>query len=331
MLRFLKSNTPVLMALNVLLVVLTRLIWLVAPVDIHPLYQHQEPLSAWLFERLLFHFQPAFFVIAGGVFTFLQSLMVNNLINRHKATGKRNYLGGILFILMTTFFREFLLFTPVQIALFFLLIICDKIFRLVRPEKQSGEIFDLGFLSALAALFYAPSVLFLPLALIGIYTMRPFSFRELWIVLFGMTAVVFTVFTYYFCNDRLMDLKYVLVTVSQPHLGVLAHLTNWDIGILIWMGLLTIAAILGVQGVLYASSIQIRKFTGVITVSALIAVLSAALCSNFSWAHLTLLALPMSFLLCLFFVESKESRVLTILLTILFLSVPLVQYGPFIF
>ncbi|MFN8276208.1 MAG: hypothetical protein U0T84_01875 [Chitinophagales bacterium] len=330
-LRFLKSNSPILLALNVLLVLLTRLIFVVAPVDVDRLWLHHEPLAALTFSWLRPILPDAAFVAVGAVVSMLLSLMLNQLVNENKVATKRTYLPGILFLVFAGFFNEFLIFSPAQIALYFLFRISSKVFRLTRPEKHLGDIFDTGLLSMLSTLFYFPSIVYVPLALIGIYTMRPFSFRDLWLVLSGFLTALFCVFCYYYGQNRPGALVLAMLNFLNGHSFEFGMMQAMDIARLVWLGLLLLAAIVLVQGVLYSSSIQTRKYTGYITITSLAIIIGAVLAMRFDYSHLVLLTLPLGFLWSLLFVESRDSLFLDITFVVLFLSAPGLQWAAVLF
>ncbi len=82
-------------------------------------------------------------------------------MNEQRMTAKKNFMAGWLFIMLTSIFTEGLVLSPVLIALTFIILACEKAFRLIKKEKMYGDIFDIGFLISLASFFYFPSLVLL--------------------------------------------------------------------------------------------------------------------------------------------------------------------------
>jgi hypothetical protein len=322
MLRVLKSNNPGLVVGNIVLIILYRIFFLSSSHDVSFLLHHTEPLSKFLFGFLhQVNLDGAFpLSILGGALCFVQSLLVNLIVNTHKVTSRKNYLGGLLFVIWSSFFNEFLVLSPAQIALTFLLFLFHKIFTLSKQEKLYGDIFDLGFLTSISILFYFPSAIFILIIFIGVYTVRTFSVREFSMILLGFGAVAFSVFTIYFWNDSLPSLFMDMINIQNRipfHWGIL-HTAQ--VGVLVWMLLITIWVFLNLPSLLSYTAIQIRKYAGVLMISYVLLLIATVLHFNFNLSHLILLTAPLSLLSCLYFVETKTEGIAGILFIVLILS-----------
>jgi hypothetical protein len=259
---------------------------------------------------------------------FIQALLINYIINANKMLNKKSYLGGLFFILFSSFFPESLFLSPASLALTFLIICIAKLFSLFKREKPSAEIFDVGFLIAIATMFYFPSILFLLLAYIGLATIRHFSYREWLIVLVGFLSPFFLLFTYYFWFDR---------TATLPGDVINLHPEGWLRAIPMshegWSSIAVIVVLTGMllvmlPGTLYSKLIQVRKFSSLLVFFIVFVGISFALQQTVNLSHLVLLALPLAIISSLVVMQIKSKLVSEVIHLILILLVLAGQFLP---
>jgi hypothetical protein len=312
------------------LIVLYRLAWFIHPFDISYIYRHAEPASKF-FIRLL-HIDTkrdaVWLLIGGGTLTFLECLLINNIINSHKVASKKNYLGGLLFAVFTALIPDCLVLSPALVSSLFLLICIDKIFRLARPEKLYGDIFDLGFYSGIAMLFYFPAVYFLLFVYAGFFIMRSVSIRESMMIMTGFLATFLVVFTVYFWFDSLPEMALDLVNVQYRLSFWSISLTHIQIAVLSWIVVLSLWVLVNVPGLLFSSVIQTRKYITILIINAAISLLIFPLLFNFNLSHLVFLFTSLSILYAVYFVETKTNLITEFLLIILILSSFIFEYLP---
>jgi hypothetical protein len=198
-------------------------------------------------------------LVLSAALCLVQAILVNEVVNANKILPKKNYLPGVLFIIFFSFFRENLWLTPSSIALTCMIICTGKIFGLVRNEKAYADIFDMGFLVAIATLFYFPSVLFIVFAYIGLATVRPFTYREWIITLMGFVSAFFLVFVIYFWNGHTDQLWKDLS--NSYYKGWLVGLNNLTANNYTMLGVLllcVVGALAFLPSVLYSTLIQVR-------------------------------------------------------------------------
>lgn len=331
MLSFFKSNNPTVVIFYIFYLVLFRVCFAFIPTDVNFVFEHREPLSALLF-RFLKNFSANYQIISlvlAGILCFVQALLINSIVNENKILAKKNYLAGAMFILFASFFKESLLLTPAYIALTFLILCAARIFSLIRKEKSYGDVFDVGFLIALATLFYFPAVLFILFAYIGLATVRPFNYREWTIVLLGFLSPLLVVFTFYYWNDKAAEL---LTDVTN------AHISGWlvrntfeltDKIVLVGMAICTLACLILLPASLYSSLIQVRKFANTLVVFIVLVFVSGSLQQTIHLSHLVLLALPLGIIASIVLMHIKRKLVSEVIHLILILLVLAGQFLTF--
>lgn len=330
MLNFFKSNNPGVVVFYIIYLVAFRLCFFFMPLDGGFVFTHTEPLSQLVFTGLkspLLHFAWLSPVLS-GVLCFAQALLINDIVNENKVLSKKNYLAGLLFIIVFSFFKESLLLTPASLALTFVILSIRTLFSLIRKEKAFGDVFDVGFLIALAGLFYFPAMLFVLFAFIGLGIIRAFAYRDWIIILLGFMAPFIVVFTWYFWFDKAGQL---LPDMANVHGRLwLAGFAFKPLDYLLFGALMLfmVAALVLLPGALYSSLIQVRKFsTALITLMFLIAV-AFVLQQTVHLSHWVLLSLPLAIIFSMVLMQIKNKLVSEVIHLILILLVLAGQYLP---
>ena len=272
-------------------------------------------------------FEPVSIAMA-AVLTFVQALLVNDMVNSNKVLPKKNYLAGAVFIIFSSFFKENLLLSPALISLTFIILATSKIFSLIKKEKSYADVFDVGFLIAIAALFYFPCVLLLVFAYIGLATVRSFNYREWTIVLLGFLSPFIIAFTFYYWNNQ-GDLFFTHVANIQPTGWLLR--TPLELVDKIMIGALVLctgACLVFLPASLYSSLIQVRKFANILVVLMLFVLAALLLQQTMRLNHLVLLALPLGVIAAIVFAQIKNKVVAEVIHLILILLVLAGQFLP---
>lgn len=293
--------------------------------------EHTEPLSSFLFVLLQSSggAVAAISIIGSGVLSFAQALLVNNIVNNNKILPRKSYVAGALFLVVSSFFLESLYLSAAQCSLTFLILCSGKIFSLVRKEKSYGDVFDVGFLVSVAALFYFPSVLFIVFAYFGMATVRPFLLREWVAVAVGFSAPLFLTFTCYFWSDiqgqMMSDIlnRTDLDWMNMPDFNIARKV------LLSTLGVILLSCLIFLPGALYASLIQVRKFINVLAVFVLVVLASVLLASRVELTHFIFLGLPLSIFLSVIFVHIKRNVIVEVIHIILLLLVLSMQFLPY--
>ena len=137
------------------------------------------------------------------VLVVLEAFILNYIVNENDAVSKKSYLPALLYIVFMSCDNSLLTLHPLIFSNLFLLFAINKIFHSYRKDIAFSQVFDAGFLISIGSLFYFPSVIFLPLACVGIVLFRPFVWREWIIFIIGAIIPYLFIFTYFFWNDSL--------------------------------------------------------------------------------------------------------------------------------
>ncbi len=330
MLTLFKSNNPAVVVLYVLYLALFRVFALYVHVDTTFVFAHSEPLSKIIFgllKNVLQRHEMVSYALS-GVLCFIQALLINNLINENKILPKKNYVGGLLFIIVFSFFKESLVLSPASLALTLIILSTQRIFSLIKKEKATGDIFDVGFLLSVATLIYFPCIVLVVFAFAGVAIVRPFAYREWAIVFVGLLSPFILLFTFYFWNDKTAMLFHDIANVHGKVWlkGPALLQTDWLLAGSLLVFILVSLVILPTA--LYSSLIQVRKFSTTLIVLIFLIGISFVLQQNKSLCHWALLALPLSVIFSMVLIQIKNKLVSEVIHLMLILLVLAGQYLP---
>lgn len=148
-----------------------------------------EPVQGGMFYYFLFDWlkgNPSASALISWAIVVIQGFMVNFLADRHRLSSERNWLPGAGYVLLASALPEFLFLSPPLVAATF---VCASFFSLFKTYKISEAqkiIFDAGFWTGTASLFYPPAAGLLLVSFLAINSMRPFKLREMAVLVLGV-------------------------------------------------------------------------------------------------------------------------------------------------
>lgn len=323
MLQLLRVNNPAIVFFSVWVSLLLHILLLFQPFDVTFVLKHSEPLSAPLFGWLNDVSGAAFFYVLcllGCIVQIIQAILINAILNEFKIISKHNYLGGLVFILCSSFDSQWLIFSPQQISTLLLIPVLYFIFTLSRQEKFYTQLFDLGFFAMLSVLFYFPSVFFLIFIFPALYSVRSFHLKEFFRVLIGLFTPVFVVYGVAYINDTLPNLWQWIINAENRQFLSLSYFTPSNIILLTLSGFWLLVGIVMIIAVPFSLSMQTRKMIGAISISTLLTVLFFFLPTWFSDAYWLLLSVSSSIFLAIVLSEMRNELIANIIFALLFLS-----------
>lgn len=330
MLSFFKSNNPGVVVFYIFYLAAFRLYALFGPLDANLFTGHSEPLTRASYSVLTALHATGVLpgLIFSGMLSFVQALLMNKLANDNKILPRKNYLAGLLYIIVISFFKEGLLLSPPMLALTFVILAAIRLFALIHKEKAAGDIFDVGFLVAVATLFYFPCIILVLFVIFGIATVRHFELKE-WVVAFiGFTTPFFLAFTWYFWHDETGFLMRNIASLQQGRWLTGASMSRVDAIVLGGVAVLTLLALAILPAALYSSLIQVRKYANILIVLMVLIVIAFFLQQKVNLSHWVLLALPLSVIFSIALVQMRRKAISELLHLMLILLVLTGQYLP---
>jgi hypothetical protein len=147
---------------------------------------------------------PLIQVIAGYLLVMVSVFILNRLLYSHNIVQKNTSLAGFVFMILMSYYPEFQTIQPVNIAVFFLLLILTQLLSSYNREEPLDLIYSAGFLITIGSFVYFPFSFFYGLILISFIFFRSGKWRE-WVSSFlGLLTPFLFLATYYFWDDHLM-------------------------------------------------------------------------------------------------------------------------------
>lgn len=154
------------------------------------------PVWGWLEGNSLYS------AVAAALLVFVQALWVNKLADEFRIPHDRGWLPGALYALAASSLADFWFLSPPLAAVIFVPLALRRAFRVYKQPAATALLFDIGFWTAVAALFYPPALYVLAALYAGINSLRSFKGREQLVLLSGILTPMFLAWVGSFWFDR---------------------------------------------------------------------------------------------------------------------------------
>ena len=237
-----------------------------------PLTQTEDHfLYTWLVNILSpLNLSPVVYMLAAFILLYTQAILFNRICNAQKIFAKPNFLPGMSYLLITSLFVEWNVFSAPLLVNSCLVWLFYRFIILSGAQKPGSAIFNIGFIMGIITLLYEPALIFILLTWIAIFMMRPFHFREWLINVLGITT------PYYFLAIILYLSNQWDWAKLQPHISFGLPAIPSSIFVTISLILLVLPFIIGgflVQANLSKMFIQVRKSWSLLLLFVIVATL----------------------------------------------------------
>jgi Family of unknown function (DUF6427) len=134
------------------------------------------------------------YVILTYLLLFSQAMQLNKLINDYRMTQKVTFLPAASYMLLTSLFPEWNVFSAPLLVNSLVLMVFMMLFKLYNQSNVKGSIYNIGLTIGLSTFIFWPSILLFGWLLLGLLVIRTFRINEWLICLVG----VLTPFYFYF-------------------------------------------------------------------------------------------------------------------------------------
>jgi hypothetical protein len=167
------------------------------------------------------------YYLVATVLTYLQAIMVYRISIRTDIFLERTYIPALVYILISSWFFEFLTLSPALMATTFLIAVFGKTIRHIREPLAEDEILIMGSQVGVAALCYLPSLLFILVPIVAFLLYSGTTARQYALIIFGLVLPFSLVYVYYFWFDNGTDFYYnfILASFTLPSVSYLGFQT----------------------------------------------------------------------------------------------------------
>ena len=260
----------------------------------------------------------------------LQGILINVVVAENRLTKEVNLFPGLIYILVASLFLEFLHLSPLHLANTFLIIVLMEVMATYKKPNAADRIFNAGFWTAVASLFYFSYSIFLILIFVALNILRAFNFKERLMYLVGATVPYILSGIYYFWHDQL---DYFIKKQFAENISYLDFQMSVETMTYVKIGLFSIlilAVLLSYGSYTFKQNIQIQKKISILFWAIIIGAFSVLFQSKIQLDHLLILAVPIGFLFSFNF-TNMSSRFAELLHFFILVIVFVLQYQSFIF
>ena len=305
MIGIFKQKTPA----NILVLLLFGLL-LKLPMFLHPHPITIQPKDGILFQSILKFLAPAgssspvIYSILAFILLFTQAISLTKIINDDRMMYRSNFLPGMAYILITSFFPEWNYFSAPLLVNSILIFVLGWLFKIYNQPKAKGMVFNIGLAIGISSFIFFPSITFVIWVLFALMVMRPFRLNEWVMGLLGITT------PYYFYGIYLFFTGQWKLEKIMPYLSV--HMPSLQQSI--WLAasslLLMIPFLTGgyfIQDNLRRMLIQVRKAWSLVLLYLLVAIFVPFVNTSNTFENWVMAAVPFSaFHACTYFYPSRK-------------------------
>jgi len=283
---------------------LLKLVWFIYPQI--PVIEKSDGL---LYNKILAMLKPAFDVypVIYSVITFLllytQAISFNRLLNDRRLMQKPNYLPGMSYLLITSFFTEWNILSAPLVINTLLIWVWAKMSSLYNNPQAKLTLYNIGIVIGVTTFFYFPSLAFALMIIFALLITRPPRVAEWIIAILGIATPWYFLFAWLFLTNKLYSFQVSGIHIDYP---LFAKNNAQYTGII----LILVTAIIGsifVQANLRKQIVQVRKSWGLIVLYLVVALFIPFINSSHNFQYWILATVPLSaFIACFFFYPTKK-------------------------
>lgn len=270
-------------------------------------------LLAPFFDRI--HNFPMAKGILGLALLLLIAGLWNRVVNKHSLLRQSTYFPFFFTLLLLSCRPGQVSFYPSLASALFLILFLDRMISSYKKERALSNVFDSGLFIGIATLFYIPSMLFLLVLWVSLFTIRSISGREWLCSIIGFLLPFIFTFTYnlvFFPNYPWYNKISGEFSYHKIHFSF-----GWEQYIIIVLIIITAATSLWFF-INKASDnvLKTQKFWNLLMWFMLVATITVLICPVKDARAFTILAIPGSFVLSAYFLKTRAK----LLPELLFLS-----------
>jgi len=264
-----------------------------------------EPFAWMMINMPSQNFFPPFAnVLIATMFTLMQAVILNRIVNNYNILGKPTFLPALMYVTGSSILAPFLVLNPVIICNFFILWMISKFFSIYHKDEARSVMFDLGMIVALGTLIYFPFIAMMPLLWISLIIFRPFNWREWTAILLGFITIYFFLAVFYYMNDSL-DIFYQIWLPLANHFPTNIKINLYDYIVLFPVIIILVLSALSLRQNFFRSVVHVRKSFEVLFFMFALGILSFYLKPEIELYHFLLGLAPAAIFMAYYFLNAR--------------------------
>ena len=246
---------------------------------------------------------PVIYSVIMYILLYTQAISFNRLLNNRRLIQKPNYLPGMSYLLITSFFVEWNVLSAPMLINTLLIWVWAKMSTVYNNQHVKTTLFNMGIAIGVSTFFYFPSLAFAILIIFGLLLTRPPRIAEWLIPLLGILIPWYFLFAWLFLTDKLYSFQVPGIQIDYP----LFSKNNIEYIGLALIAITTIAGAFFVQLNARRQVVQIRKSWGLMILYLIVALFIPFINSSYNFKYWFLATVPLSaFIACVFFYPKKK-------------------------
>ncbi len=251
---------------------------------------------------------PLLKALAGFAILLIESAIWNRIVNKHSLLKQSTYFPFFFLVVLLSCAASLISFYPALVASLFLVLAINELISSYLKEKALPEVFNSGLFVAIATLFYIPSMVFLILLWVGLFTIRTINIRE-WICTFlGFLVPFIFTFTYnlvFFPHYP----WYHKITSEFVYHSVLFSFSWEQLTLMVIICSIALGSLWFYMNRITENVIKTQKFWTLVLWFIFIAAGSVLICPVKDARAFSLLAIPVSFVMSAYFLKTKAKNI----------------------
>ncbi len=274
---------------------------------------------------------PLVAVILSFILLIVQAIILNLVATSKSFTERYSALPGLLYLTLMCSITAMIAPHPMLFANLFLILALDRMFDVQQEEHVSKQVYNVGFLIAMASLFHYPAIFLFAALIFSVFVYYLVSVRTIIASLLGLITPFAFLALYFFLMDEFLNWFKNLTVSIQPMLVFQLDISIYQKAFIAVVGLLAIFAFLRLQLIYKATKpIRIRKRITVLLLFFLVSVASFIVVVNHVYVHFGIMLIPLSIALAVFFYDLRNSRLAEIVFSILLVLILSSRYGGYL-
>jgi hypothetical protein len=270
------------------------------------------PLSSYFYQLVDATFgqnQWAYQGIASALI-YVQALIFNFMINKRNLFNEKNYIGALMYVILTSISFDLMKLSPALLANTFVLLGTNAVLAQIEKRDSVGDdVFEAGIFFGLAVLFHHPTFVFIVWALLVLFLYTGINIRQAFMVTLAFILPVLFMYIFFYINDKGADFTEVWLF----NFNSFVRLTLLNIrDILIVYTLPVILSLVGVLKVITGqryNSFQNRSHQSLIILG-IFALIAFLISGKYLPSNLVYFIIPLAFYGAGFFVHAKKLFIL---------------------
>jgi len=147
---------------------------------------------------------PGYSVLFSSFLILLNGFNITRIFNENDFFDKSIYSSGFLYLVLMSFYHSFFHLNTLLIVQSLMIIVVREVLLIQQQDGDQKHVFNGAFLLGLSACIHPPSLLYLFVFLVSIWSLKSFLMKDFILILVGSFLPFMYVGSYYFLNDKVI-------------------------------------------------------------------------------------------------------------------------------